>query len=114
MEAPETELTSDPNGKPHRQIDPQTGQQLGYVVLSEEERRRGFAEPVRHSYIHLVCGARTTMARSIAETYARDPSFYGGTFCSRCKSHFPVGKDGNFVWEGTDQKVGTLSVDQTD
>lgn len=41
----------------------------------------------------------------------RDPSFYGGTFCTRCGTHFPVGKDGEFVWyenDGTDgDRVGT-------
>jgi hypothetical protein len=30
----------------------------------------------------------TTMNQEIAETYARQPSFYGGTFCVRCGSHF--------------------------
>lgn len=47
------------------------------------------------------------MGQSLAETYARDPSFYAGTFCCRCGSHFPVGADGEFVWDGTNQKVGT-------
>jgi hypothetical protein len=53
------------------------------------------------------CGAVTTMHVAIAETYARDPAFYGATFCVRCKAHYPVGKDGEFVWEGTTEKVGT-------
>lgn len=52
------------------------------------------------------CGAATTMGQAIAETYARDPSFYGSTFCVRCRAHYPVGESGEFVWEdGT--KVGT-------
>lgn len=53
------------------------------------------------------CGAVTTMAQEIAETYARNPSFYGGTFCVRCGTHLPVGAGGEFVWEGTQERVGT-------
>ena len=84
-----------------------TGQQEGYVVLAEEERAKGFVRPVRRSYLHLKCGTVTTMGQTIAETYARDPHFYDGTFCCGCRTHFPIGPDGEFVWEGTDQKVGT-------
>lgn len=55
------------------------------------------------------CGTTTTMSREIAETYARQPSFYGATFCCRCRTHKPVGADGEFVWhDGTDgDRVGT-------
>lgn len=53
------------------------------------------------------CGTVTTMHRDIAETYARDPHAYGSTFCVRCGRHLPVGKTGEFVWEGTDERVGT-------
>lgn len=45
------------------------------------------------------CQTSTNMGQSIAETYARDPSFYGSTFCCSCGDHFPVGVDGEFVWE---------------
>jgi hypothetical protein len=38
------------------------------------------------------------MSRAIAETYARDPAFYGSTFCVHCRTHFPVGEQGEFVW----------------
>lgn len=91
----------------HRDIVKETGQQKGYVVLAEEERAKGFVRPVRNTYTHLKCGIPTTMKRTIAETYARNPAFYGGTFCAGCRSHFPVGPNGEFVWFGTDQKVGT-------
>lgn len=91
----------------HREIDPKSGQQLGYVVLAEEERAKGFVRPVRDSYVHLKCGSVTRMGRTLAETYARDPQFYSGTFCVGCGAHFPVGKDGEFIWDGTKQKVGT-------
>lgn len=91
----------------HREIDPRTGMQKAYVVLSAEERAKGFVEPVRRSYVHAKCGVVTTMGQSLAETYARQPEFYSGTFCCGCGTHFPVGEDGDFVWEGTTQKVGT-------
>jgi hypothetical protein len=94
----------------HRDIRPD-GMQKGYVVLSEAERGRGFIRPFRDAYRHLKCGAITTMGRSLAETYARDPAFYSGTFCSTCRDHFPVGEDGEFTWyemDGTEgPKVGT-------
>lgn len=73
-----------------------------YLVLSEEERAAGFVRPVRESYVHVVerggCGAVTTMGRAIAETYARDPHFYGATYCIGCQRHRPVGVDGEFEW----------------
>lgn len=53
------------------------------------------------------CGTTTTMGRDLAETYARDPTFYSGTFCATCRDHFSVGEDGEFVWAGTTEKVGT-------
>jgi hypothetical protein len=28
------------------------------------------------------------------------------TFCCGCRAHFPVGEDGEFVWDGTNEKVG--------
>lgn len=90
----------------HRDLK-ENGQQKGYVVLSDAERAKGFVRPVRRSYLHLKCGAVTTMGQALAETYAADPHFYSGTFCTACGSHFPVGEDGQFVWDGTDSKVGT-------
>ena len=93
----------------HREINPSTGQQKCYVVLSAEERAKGFVRPVRRTYVHDKCGVATTMGQSIAETYARDPQFYSGTFCVGCGKHFPVGEaefGGEFKWDdGT--RVGT-------
>jgi len=83
------------------------GQQRGYLVLSDGERAKGFIRPLRTSYRHLKCGTVTEMGLKLAETYARFPGFYGATFCVGCKTHLPVGKDGEFVWDGTDVKVGT-------
>lgn len=93
------------------------GMQECYLVLSEEERGKGFVRPVRRSYKHLkpLCGVVTTMAQAIAETYACDPSFYGGTFCAGCGDHFPLfvatadGKErvANFAWEPDGTPVGS-------
>lgn len=88
----------------HREIDPATGQQKGYVVLSEEERAKGFIRPVRQKYVHKTCGGVTKMGSAIAETYAREPCFYTGTFCCICGDHFPLDQ---FLWDGTDEQVGS-------
>jgi len=153
---PKTTLTDgSPVTPDHREIDPATGMQKGYVVLSAEERAKGFVRPVRRSYLHVGarpeyplrdltaeeherydkygyvkfeaypdgagmlgmywteaklssgCGAMTTMGVTLAETYARDPKFYGATFCATCREHFPVGEHGEFVWDGTTERVGT-------
>ena len=135
-----------------------------YLVLSEEERAKGFVRPVRTSYIHVGrdlsyykgihrmlteeeqkehpkyvavmtvlenedgtfkggsyvtteeleayqfgkkiggCGGTTTMGLALSETYARDPNFYGSTYCTYCRKHLPVSE---FVWAGTNEKVGS-------
>jgi hypothetical protein len=157
-------LTTDPNDPKLKegQQNP-TGQHEIYLVLSEEERDKGFVRPVRHSYVHIGrktemkggtieplpreeakrfgdpdkyvaflrypesesplvgkaltqeevdnmdkyiggCGDITSMGRELSETYARDPKFYGATYCARCGKHLPVDE---FVWYGTDEKVGS-------
>jgi hypothetical protein len=87
-------------------IDPATGQHLQYWVLTEAERKKGFVRPVRTTYIHEVCGQTTHMALAIAETYARDFTYYGRTFCTYCRAHLPVGETGEFVW-ADGSRVGT-------
>lgn len=91
------------------------GQYKDYIVLCPDERAKGFVRPVRHTYIHVGvggseidpndmskhgrkggCGAATKMGSALSETYARDPKFYGSTFCVGCKVHLPVNE---FVWE---------------
>jgi hypothetical protein len=49
------------------------------------------------------CGTVTTMGRALSETYARDPKFYGATFCCDCNKHLPVAE---FVWTADGQTVG--------
>lgn len=106
------------------------GQYTNYPVLPEEDRKRGFIRPVRHKYVHVGvpgsthgqhvarqlgkdappgtgCGVVTHMGLALAETYARDPTYYGSTFCVGCHDHFPVGAEGEFVWDGTTERVGT-------
>lgn len=134
------------------------GQQKGYVVLSAEERAKGYVRPVRRTYIHVGplppknplrdltpeehkrydeygyvkyeeyprevtsavigkfwtqkmidalnggCRSSTRMAQDIAETYARNPKFYGSTFCISCGKHLPVDE---FVWVDDETRVGS-------
>lgn len=90
--------TSDPQDPrlTHGADDEPVEQAPVYLVLSEEERAQGFVRPLRLSYIHAACGEFTTMARSIAETYARNPGFYGSTYCTTCHKHRPLAE---FTWE---------------
>ena len=105
MSTPRTTLVDgSPVTPDHREIDPATGLQKGYVVLSEEERAKGFTRPYRDSYTHTACGAVTTMGRALSETYARDPHFYTGTFCVHCSTHFPLDQ---FVWTVDGTRVGS-------
>jgi hypothetical protein len=103
----------------------ETGQHASYIVLCEEERAKGFVRPYRDRYKHVGravpvtddvgipphtvrrsggCGGVTTMGRSLSETYARDPTFYGATFCCGCNRHLPVAE---FVWTADGQQVGS-------
>jgi|SRR6185437_7782209 hypothetical protein len=99
-------LTTDPDDPrlTHGVDEHQVSQAEVYLVLSEEERAKGFVRPVRRSYIHKACGSLTTMGTALAETYARDPKFYGATYCVACSKHLPVAE---FTWDGTDQAVGS-------
>ena len=91
------------------------GQHADHWVLCEADRAKGFVRPVRMSYEHVGipgpngkgCGTVTRMPRACAETYARQPGYYGATFCCGCGTYLPVGADGEFVWEGTTERVGT-------
>ena len=50
------------------------------------------------------CGTVTTMGLALCETYARDPYFYGSTFCVGCGTHLPVEE---FNWVEDGQQVGS-------
>lgn len=125
-----------------------------YLVLSQEERSKGFVRPVRYIYRHVgdrprhptreltaeererygqygyvafepapesessvigrfwtqaqldykACGTTTTMGQALSETYARQPSFYGATYCCCCQTHRPVAE---FIWEVDGAVVGS-------
>jgi hypothetical protein len=86
--------------------------QFGYVKFeaypeSESPVTGSFWTQARLDAIGKGCGSTTTMGLALAETYARDPRFYGSTFCCACGRHLPVGEAGEFVWQGTDERVGT-------
>lgn len=91
-------LTTDPNDKElgygvdKEPID----QHKKYLVLSEEERAKGFVRPVRRTYVHDKCKVATSMGVALAETYAREPKFYGSTYCISCRMHLPVAE---FKWD---------------
>lgn len=102
-------ITSDPNDpRITRGIDTEPREQSdAYLVLPEEARKeQGFIRPVRTSYVHDKCGSVTTMGGAIAETYARNPKFYGATYCCHCRMHLPVSE---FRWVETD---GTTSIER--
>ena len=91
--------TSDPNDpriKRYKGPEQPGPQDEVYLVLPEEERAKGFVRPVRSTYVHQKCGFATTMGKSLAETYARNPKFYGATYCVGCSAHFPVSE---FKWD---------------
>lgn len=103
-------LTSDPTDPrlTHGSNDEPVPQAEVYLVLSEDERAKGFVRPVRRAYIHVAgsapCGTVTTMGQALSETYARNPKFYGATYCVHCQMHRPVAE---FVWDGTEEVVGS-------
>lgn len=156
-----SELVTDPN-------DPRLGrgaddkpvpQNAAYLVLSEEERAKGYVRPLRDTYVHVgrrpatplvdltpeqearyksvgyvkfepnpdypeksgilgrywtqqqvdklknPCNGVTTMrGMGLVETYARDPKFYGATYCTKCGMHKPVEE---FIWQVDGTTVGS-------
>jgi hypothetical protein len=91
-------LTTDPDHPDLKRGGPDdkpVPQQEVYLVLSEEDRKKGFVQPLRKAYTHRKCGTTTTMGSAIAETYARDPWFYGSTYCVQCSMHKPLSE---FTW----------------
>lgn len=153
-------LTTNPNDQCLIDGKKEQGQNECYLVLSEEERGKGFIRPYRDSYVHVGqffndkpilldkkevhngkeyvakvaalkegskiigyhfltkkdydqinstgykggCGVVTKMGRALSETYAVNPSFYQATFCVGCNKHLPVSE---FLWDGTDEQVGS-------
>ena len=50
------------------------------------------------------CQAETIMALDLAQTYARQPDFYGATYCVRCRKHLAVNE---FAWVPDGSPVGS-------
>ena len=117
-------LTDNPNDPrlTHGADDAPVPQADVYLVLSDEERAKGFVRPLRRAYVHHYmldgsdvpviltslkgvggCGALTTMGLALCETYARDPHFYGATYCTGCRMHRPVAE---FYWDEDRKVVG--------
>lgn len=96
------ELTNDPNDPrlTHGADSEPAPQADAYLVLPDEERAKGFVRPVRRTYVHkrgmTRCHVATTMSAALAETYARDPKFYGATYCVGCRMYLPVNE---FDWD---------------
>jgi hypothetical protein len=99
-------LTTDPN-------DPRLGhgadtaprpQNEVYLVLSDDELAKGYVRPFRDEYQHQACGGVTKMGFTLSATYARDPKFYGSTYCVHCRMHKPVGE---FTWTKDGAVVGS-------
>lgn len=104
-------LTDDPNDPRIQRGPPDKTpreQNDTYLVLPESERAKGFVRPFRDTYRHVECSVApngiTKMGEALSATYARDPSFYGATYCVHCRMHKPVGE---FVWDKDLQVVGS-------
>lgn len=100
-------LTTDPNDPRlgHGSDEHPVPQNEKYLVLSEDERAKGFVRPLRRAYIHVDgCGAYTNMGLALCETYARNPKFYGATYCCGCQMHRPVAE---FRWVEDYEVVGS-------
>lgn len=101
-----TGYTNDPNDPrlAHGLDDRPREQAEVYLILPPGELAKGFVRPLRRGYIHGTCGTRTVMGMPLCETYARDPKFYGATYCCGCQMHYPVGE---FTWEEDGEVVGS-------
>lgn len=78
----------------------------GYVAYEEypEEKSPLVGKFWKKDELSSGCNGVTTMGRALSETYARDPSYYGSTFCCDCGAHFPVAQ---FVWTKDNERVGS-------
>lgn len=86
------------------EINPVTEQQKDRRILYPEEIvKREFIKPVRYKYRHLKCRVITTINQELAETFATNPKFYSGTFCSFCRSHYPLNE---FIWMEDGENLG--------
>lgn len=108
-------LTEDPNDPrlTHGADTEKVPQAEVYLVLSKAERKKGWVRPLRQAYSHTEwdsasqhrpCRVSTRMGLALSETYAKDPSFYGATYCVHCQMHLPVKC---FTWDDDGTTVGS-------
>lgn len=63
------------------------GQYENYPTIDEGP----FVQKPRRTYVHVDgCGVVTKMSLELAESVARDPTYYSATFCVGCGTHVPV------------------------
>jgi hypothetical protein len=76
-------------------------------ALTEDEKKAGLIRPLRRKYIHFHCGKVSTlqppkpgMTLDTAETFAKDPAFFGSMLCQNCGMHFRCVESGErrFGW----------------
>lgn len=97
-------LTTDPSHPDLNQPEGPGRQNKIYLVLSTDEIAKGYTRPFRDRYKHTKCGTETTMGYELSATYARNPKFYGATFCVNCGTHYPVAE---FTWSKDGETVGS-------
>jgi len=90
-----------------QEVPPLTGQLDSYSAL--EDQGQELVRGLRYKYVHVggesPCGTMTRInSEPIARTFAIDPKYYSATFCMHCNLHLPVGE---FVWDGTEELVGS-------
>lgn len=76
-------------------------------VLNADDLRQGFVRPLRLAYVHTRCQQTTRINKTLARVWARNPTHYHEAFCAHCRQTFPVGRSGEFVWKGSNERVGT-------
>lgn len=80
-------------------------EQFGYVKFEEYENNGSVVGRYwTEAQLKSGCNSVTTISNPIAETYARNPKFYGSTFCCHCKKHFRLEE---FVWVEDGTVVGS-------
>lgn len=78
--------------------------QRNHPKLSYAERHQGYVRPLRDVYTHLICTQDTRMPPAVAETFARNPNHYAGTYCAHCAANRPLAE---FVWKDSQEYVGS-------
>lgn len=73
-------------------------------VLTDTEKRLGYARPLRYAYTHKACGATSRLIYTSAVALAYNPERFDLLPCSHCARTFPTE---GFVWFGSTEQVGT-------